>query len=146
MNIQGWFSLRFTGLISLLSKSLSGVFSSTTVGKHQFFSAQPSLWSNSDSSVCKESACNAADPDSIPGSGRSPRKGNGNPLHNSCLENSMERGAWWVNYCPWSLIESDTTEWPTLAQKTHLERYRKLLNCVGEDSWESPGLQGDQTS
>ena len=47
MNIQGWFSLGLTGLISLLSKGLSRVFSSTTVRKHQFFSAQPSLWSNS---------------------------------------------------------------------------------------------------
>ena len=45
--IQGWFPLGLTGLISLLSKVLSRVFSSTTVWKHQFFSAQPSLWSNS---------------------------------------------------------------------------------------------------
>ena len=45
-NIQGWFPLGFTGLISLLSKGLSRVFS-TTVWKHQFFSAQPSLWSSS---------------------------------------------------------------------------------------------------
>ena len=47
MNIQGWFPLGLTGLISLQSKGLSKVFSSTTVEKHQFFSAQPSLWSNS---------------------------------------------------------------------------------------------------
>ena len=47
MNIQGWFSLGLTGLISLLSKELSRVFSSTTVWKHQFCSAQLSLWSNS---------------------------------------------------------------------------------------------------
>ena len=32
----------------------------------------------------------------IPGSGRSPRGGNGNPLHYFCLDNSMERGAWWA--------------------------------------------------
>ena len=44
---SGWFPLRLTGLISLLSKGLSRVFSSTTVQKHQFFGAQPSLWSNS---------------------------------------------------------------------------------------------------
>ena len=43
MSIQGWFSLRLTGLISLLSKGLSRGFSSTTIGKHQFFSTQPSL-------------------------------------------------------------------------------------------------------
>ena len=45
--IQGWFPLGLTGLISLLFKVLSRVFSSTTVWKHQFFIAQPSLWSNS---------------------------------------------------------------------------------------------------
>ena len=47
VNIQGWFPLGLTGLISLLSKGLSRVFSSTTFLKHQFFGAQPSLWSNS---------------------------------------------------------------------------------------------------
>ena len=47
MNIQGWFILGLTSLISLLSKGLSRVFSSSTVQKHQFFNAQPSLWSNS---------------------------------------------------------------------------------------------------
>ena len=47
MNIQGWFPLGLTGFISLLSKWLSRVFSSTTVWKHQFFSAQLSLWSTS---------------------------------------------------------------------------------------------------
>ena len=46
MNIQGWFPWGLTGLISLLSKGLSRVFSSTTVRKHQFLSAQPSLWFN----------------------------------------------------------------------------------------------------
>ena len=46
------------------------------------------------SSVIKESACNAGDPGSIPGSGRSPGEGNGNPLQYSCLENPMDRGAW----------------------------------------------------
>ena len=47
MNIQGWFPLGLTGLISLLSKEFSRVFSSTTIWKHQFFSTQPSLWANS---------------------------------------------------------------------------------------------------
>ena len=47
MNIQGWFPLGLTSLISLLSRELSRVFSSTTVQKHQFFSTQSSLWSNS---------------------------------------------------------------------------------------------------
>ena len=46
-----------------------------------------------DGSEGKESACKAGDPDSIPGSGRSPGEGNGNPLQYSCLKNSMDRGA-----------------------------------------------------
>ena len=47
MNIQDWFPLGWTGWISLQSKGLSRVFSSTTVQKHQIFHTQPSLWSNS---------------------------------------------------------------------------------------------------
>ena len=47
MNIQDWFPLEWTGLISLQSKRLSRVFSNTTVQNHQFFGAQSSLWSNS---------------------------------------------------------------------------------------------------
>ena len=45
MNIQGWFPLGSPSLISLLSKGLSRVFSSTTIWKHLFFGTQPSLWS-----------------------------------------------------------------------------------------------------
>ena len=44
----------------------------------------------------KESGCNAGGPGSIPGSGRFPREGNGDPLQHSCLENPMDRGAWWA--------------------------------------------------
>ena len=44
----------------------------------------------------KESNCNAGDLGLIPGLGRSPGEGNGNPLQYSCLENSMDRGAWWA--------------------------------------------------
>ena len=47
MNIQGWFLLGLTGLISLLSKGFSRVFSITTIQKHQFFGTQLSLWSSS---------------------------------------------------------------------------------------------------
>jgi len=47
MNIQRWFPLGLTGLISLQSRGFSWVFSNITVQKHQFFGAQPSLWSNS---------------------------------------------------------------------------------------------------
>ena len=48
------------------------------------------------SSDGKESACNARDLGSIPGSGGSSEEGSGNPLQYSCLENSMEKGAWWA--------------------------------------------------
>ena len=44
----------------------------------------------------KKSACSAGDPGSISGLGRSPGEGNGNPLQYSCLENPMDRGAWWA--------------------------------------------------
>ena len=47
-------------------------------------------------SEVKVSARNAGDPGSIPGSGRSPGEGNGNPLQYSCLDNPMDRGAWWA--------------------------------------------------
>ena len=46
------------------------------------------------SSVGKESACNAEDPGMIPGSGRLPGEENSSPFQYSCLENSMDRGAW----------------------------------------------------
>ena len=72
-------------------------------------------------SYSKESACNAGDQGSSPGSGRLPGEGNGNSLQNSCLDNPMERGAWWATVhgvskswtwlSPWSHRESDIAEW-----------------------------------
>ena len=52
------------------------------------------IWGFPGGSDGKASACNAGDLGSIPESGRSPGEGNGNPLQYSCLENSMDRGAW----------------------------------------------------
>jgi len=46
--------------------------------------------------TCHSNEGDIRDPGSIPGSGRSPRGGHGNPLQYLCLENSMDRGAWWV--------------------------------------------------
>ena len=54
----------------------------------------------------KESACNAGDPDSIPGSGRSPGGGNGSSFQYSCLESSMDKGAWWATV--YAVIKSQT--------------------------------------
>ena len=51
---------------------------------------------NPGGSEVKASTCNAGDLGSIPGSGRSPGEGNGNPLQYSCLENPMDGGAWWA--------------------------------------------------
>ena len=56
----------------------------------------------------KESAWNAGDVGLRPGSGRSPGEGNGNPLQYSCLENFMDRGAWWA-IVQGVAKESDTT-------------------------------------
>ena len=60
-------------------------------------------------SEVKAPASNVGDPGSIPGSGRSPGEGNGNPLQYSCLGNPMD-GEAWVGYSPWGHKESDTTE------------------------------------
>ena len=57
----------------------------------------------------KESSCNAEDPGSIPGLGRYPGEGRGNPLQYSCLENSSKQRSQ-VGYGPWDRKESDTTE------------------------------------
>ena len=52
-------------------------------------------WSFPGGSEDKAAACNAGDQGSIRGLGRSPGEGNGNPLQDSCLDNPMDRGAWW---------------------------------------------------
>ena len=62
--------------------------------KFDFYSLNIFILGFPGSSDGKVSACNAGDPGSIPGSGRSPGEGKGNPLQYSCLENSMDRGAW----------------------------------------------------
>ena len=54
------------------------------------------VWSHPGGSDSKESAGNAGDQGMIPGSGESFGEGNGYPLHYSCLENPMGRGAWWA--------------------------------------------------
>ena len=58
--------------------------------------ARADYWGFPGVSDSKESACNAGDPGLIPGLGRSPGEGNGNPLQHPCLGNPMDRGAWWA--------------------------------------------------
>ena len=61
-----------------------------------------------DDSVVKNLLDNAGDVGSIPGSGRSPGEGNGNPLQYSCLGNPMDKGAWWATVHV--IAESDMTQ------------------------------------
>ena len=66
------------------------------------------------SSVSKESTCNTGDLGSVPGLGRPPGEGKGYPLQCSCLENSVDRGAWWATVR--GVAESDTAELLSTAQ------------------------------
>ena len=76
------------GQRSLVGYTPNGLKSQTQVSTHTHFGL---LWWFSG----KESACYTGDAGSVPGSGRSPGEGNGNPLQYSCLGNPMDRGAWW---------------------------------------------------
>ena len=64
-------------------------------------------------SVVKNPPANVGDVGLIPGSGRSPGGGNGNPLQYSCLENPMDRGAWWA------IVHGVTRSWTQLNTHTH---------------------------
>ena len=75
-------------------------FSSKLLKHHQHFLGFPG---DSDG---KESAHNAGDLGSVPGSGRPPGEGDGYPLQHACLVNPLDRGAWW-GYSPWDRKESD---------------------------------------
>ena len=60
----------------------------------------------------KETACNVGDSGLIPGLGRSLGEGNDNPLHYSCLKNSMDRGPWWAIVLGVSRVEHDSATKP----------------------------------
>ena len=62
----------------------------------------------------KECTCNAGDTGTVPGSGRPPGEGNDNPLQYSCLENTMDRGAWWVT------VDEATKSWTELSDQVHI--------------------------
>ena len=88
-------------------KCISSVSMSWNVLIKGQFCSSLTIWSFPDSSVSKESTCNAGYLGSVPGLGRSAGGGHGNPLQDSCLENPRDRGAWRT---PWGPKESDTTE------------------------------------
>ena len=73
------------------------------------------------SSVGKESACNAEDPGSVPGSGRSPGEGNGNPLQYSCLENPMDRGVWQATVHGVARVRHDLVTKPPNTERGELQ-------------------------
>ena len=76
-------------------------------------------WGFPDGSDSKESACNERDLGLIPGSGRSPGKGNGNPLQYSCLENPMNRGAWWTTVHGVAKSRTRLSNWVHMHTHTH---------------------------
>ena len=89
--------------------------------------------------VDKESAYNAEDLGSVPGLGRSPGEGNGNPLQDSCLKNSVDRGAWWAPVH--EIAESDITEQLSLTH-CHCNTYHKFSilkqhKCFLLQSWKA---------
>ena len=87
-----------------------------------------------DGSDYRESACNAIDSGSIPGLGRSFGEGSGYPLQYSCLENSMDRGAWQTTVCE---VSKSQTRWATSSNMTGV--------LIIEEIWtsrEAPGLWG----
>ena len=81
----------------------------------------------------EESVCSAGDPGLILGLGRCPGEGNGNPLQYSCLENSMDRGAWWA-----------TVHGITKSQ-TQLSDYTCMLSCFYHLWGLLGGASGDST-
>ena len=84
-------------------------------------------------SEVKASASNVGDPGSIPGLGRSPGEGNGNPLQNFCLENPTDRGAWWAAVHG---VTKSRTQLKRLSSSIHIQR-----SFPGSTSGKEPALQ-----
>ena len=93
---------------STVSPKISGFF-------FFFFLTSGSTWTFSfNTSDGKASACNAGDPGSILGLGRSPGEGNGNPLQYYCLQNCVDRGAWWAT------VHGVAKSWTSLSDFTFI--------------------------
>ena len=85
---------------NLKASVLNLLYSPTLTSAHDY-------WKNPDSSLGEEFACSAGNPSSIPGLGRCPEGGHVNPLQYSCLENTMDRGAWRVQSIALQRIRQD---------------------------------------
>ena len=94
----------------------------------QIISSCPSNFYDVGGSDGKESACNVGNLCSIPGSGRSPGGRHGNPLQYSCLENAMDRGAWWATVHE----VTNRHDWVTKQQQ------QTLINQYLDERWGFP--------
>ena len=112
-------SLTFSPILNVYP-STSQFFCSSNTNSHVIFKIYLEFLGFPDGSDGKESTCSVGDPDSFPGSGRSPGERNDNPLQYSCLENPMNIGSL-AGYSPWGHKESDMTEWLTvsLSESSH---------------------------
>ena len=105
---------------------IPGVYQGRTKGNSNLQFKKKCIWlrdspSGSDS---KESACIARSSGSVPGLGRSPGEGKGYPFQYSCLENSMDRGAWWAT------VRGITKSWTWTEWLTHTLLRVDLQSCV----------------
>ena len=111
-----------------------------------FLQQQYSIFRNfPEASLVKEFTYNARDKSSIPGLGRSPEEGNGNPLQYSCLGNPMDRGAWWaiVNRVA---KESDVTatKQQIVFMNMQLDIFKSILSNIltlSESNWDITDIQ-----
>ena len=96
----------------------------------------PTLGEVFDGSDGNESACNAGDQGLIPGLGRSPGEGNGNRLHNSCQENSKDRGAWWATTMGSQRVQHDwATTLYTFSSKEQVSFNFMAAVTICSDLW-----------
>ena len=89
-------------------------------GEDRFPHLPYTSWASLVAQMVKESACSAGDLDSIPGLGRSPGEGNGNPLQNSCLKNPIGRGAWQATVHEVTKSRTQLRDFTSLHLNTHL--------------------------
>ena len=85
-------------------------------------------------SEVKVSACNAGDLGLIPGSGRSPGEGNGNPLQYSCLENPMDGGVWWATVHGVAKSQTGLSNFTSLVHMTKVRKKKKQTHRYREQT------------